>query len=127
MNNFCNDILSHVGLFLCVKDCLLFEVAVGRRIFSREELFRLYHMEPKIVEVNLRKKGRIVKYVLSSYYANDILYTKVKSWYGSHKIISVVTHKFIQSTRLANEWTLKCFTDPSRTRYNYPLLLKLHA
>lgn len=84
-------------------------------------------MEPKTVEVNLRKKGRIVKYILSSYYANNILYTKVKSWYGTHKIISVVTHKFIQSTRLANEWTLKCFTDPSRTRYNYPLLLKLHT
>lgn len=127
MINFCNDILSHVGLFLCVKDCLRFEVGVGRRIFSREELYKLYHMEPKTSEVTLRKKNRIVRYVLSSYYVDNILYTKVKSWYGTHKIISVVTHTSICSTRLANKWTLRCFTDPIRSRFQHPLLLKLHT
>lgn len=130
MNNLCVDLLRKISTFLVVRDVLLFELALGRKylyVMDRALLLNRYHREPKEREVYLRKKNRIVRYVLESYYCNDILYTKVKSWYRTHPIVSVVTHTNCLSTVEANKWTLHAFTDPSKARWKHPLLLKLHV
>ena len=130
MNNLCVDLLRKVSTFLMVKDVLLFELSLGKKyhyVMDRETLMYLYHREPKEREVYLRKKDRIVRYVLNSYYSNNILYTKVKSWYRTHPIVSVVTHTNCVSTVEANKWTFHAFADPSKARWKHPLLLKLHV
>ena len=77
-------------------------------------------------------KDRPVKYILDSYYEGDHLYTKVMSFYGHHKIISVISHEICKSTVEANRWTLRAFTlktasfkDLAR-RQRIPMLLQLH-
>jgi hypothetical protein len=127
MDNICTDILVSIGNFLLVQEVLNMEVACGERFMCRKHLREKYRREPKSKEVYLHKKNRIVRYCLHSYFLNDILYTKVKSWYGTHKIITVVTHTKCVSTIGANRWAFRAFTDRSNTRWSQRLFLKLHA
>lgn len=129
MNNFCTEIYIIISNFLNVKDALGMEAALGeefRHTIPRDWLEERYHRETKRREVFIRKRDRVVRYVFESYYKDSILYTRVKSWYGSHRIISVITHKQFRSTVEANLWTLQAFMDKSKRRWKHPLLLKLH-
>ena len=129
MNNLCTDLYIVISNFLNVVDTLHMELALGtefRCLIPRDMLQKRYHREAKRREVLIRKRARVVKYVLESYYKDNILYTRVKSWYGKHSIVSVITHKQFSLTIEANLWTLRAFTDKSYRRWKHPLLLKLH-
>jgi len=125
-------IIRQIGKYLRVKEVLNLEVGICRPYVNRrEDLVKLYHREPKHKEVKIHKKGRNVKYVLDSYYEEDRLYTKVTSWYGKHKIISVVAHKKCTSTVEANIWTMNAFTLHKTSvteldQLRHRILLKLH-
>ena len=101
----------HGRAFLHVKDVLNFELGSCRPGVNKKALLvKRYLREPKYKELIVQKKNRKVKYNLQSYYYENNLYTKVISWYGSHKIISIVSHNFCKSTVEANMWTLNAFT-----------------
>ena len=132
MINLPDAIIRHISSYLWVKEVLNFEVGSRRPFVNRrEDLLLLYHREPKRKEVKIYKKGRNVKYILDSYYEEDRLYTKVTSWYGKHKIISVVAHKKCTSTVEANIWTMNAFTLHKTSvteldQLRHRILLKLH-
>ena len=62
----------------------------------------------------------------------DLLYTKVTSFYGHHKIISIISHEICKGTVEANRWTLRAFTLKTASfqqlarRQRIPMLLQLH-
>ena len=127
-------IIRYISTYLSVMETLNFEVGFNRfNVNKREDLLLLYHREPKTKSITVQKKDREITYKLHSYFDDNRLYTKVISWYGSHKIISVVTHKMCQSTVEANLWTMNVFTlkspsfyDLRKMRNRIPLLLQLH-
>ena len=111
MNNLPDEIIRLVCDFLKVKDVLNFEVGICRpSVNNKQLLVKRYNREPKFKEVIVQKKNRKIKYILNSYYDNNNLFTKVTSWYGTHKIISIVSHEICRSTVEANAWTLSAFT-----------------
>tara|TARA_B100000902_G_scaffold174542_1_gene168361 strand:- start:548 stop:955 length:408 start_codon:yes stop_codon:yes gene_type:complete len=134
MNKLCDVLIRNISGYLDVKDILNFELSAKRRGATPvEELIKRYHREPKHKEVIVYKKGRNVKYILDSYFTEDRLYTKVTSWYGRHKIISVVSHNLCTSTIEANMWTFNAFTQHKtsieqlrKLRSSTRVLLKLH-
>ena len=134
MNKFCDVLIRHISKYLNVKDILNFELSTNRRGSTPIELLiQRYNKEPKHKEVTVYKKGRNVKYILDSYFTENRLYTKVTSWYGRHKIISIVSHNLCKSTVEANMWTLNAFTlhktsieRLKKIRSTLPILLKLH-
>ena len=134
MNKLCDVLIRNISGYLDVKDIINFELSAKRRGATPvEELIKRYHREPKHKEVIVYKKGRNVKYILDSYFTEDRLYTKVTSFYGRHKIISVVSHNLCTSTVEANMWTFNAFTQHKtsveqlrKLRSNIPVLLKLH-
>lgn len=129
MNKLCTDLYMVISNFLNVEDTLQMEVALGKEfhyVIPRCLLQERYHRESKRREVFIRRRSRIVRYILESYYKNNILYTRVKSWYGTHRIVSVITHKQIRSTVEANLWTYHAFTDPTKRLMKRGMLLQLH-
>tara|TARA_A100001015_G_scaffold143940_1_gene159734 strand:- start:5322 stop:5759 length:438 start_codon:yes stop_codon:yes gene_type:complete len=111
MNILPDALIRYISDYVNVLDVLRLELALNRRGANKWlNLVKRYHREPRHKEVTIYKKGRNVKYVLDSYYEEDRLYTKVTSWYGKHKIISVVAHKKCTSTVEANLWTKRAFT-----------------
>ena len=135
MNKLCDVLIQHISNYLSVKNIVTFESTVRRTgATPMKMLLERYHREPKHKEVTVYKKGRNVKYILDSYFIKDRLYTKVTSWYGRHKIISVVSHNLCRSTVEANMWTFNAFTQHKtsieklkKLRSNIPLLLQLHV
>lgn len=134
MDNLPDVIVLHISSYLWVNEVLKFEQGIGRhRVNKKKDLVDRYNREPKYKELTLQKKDREVKYLLYSYYYEDKLYTKVTSWYGTHKIISVVSHKLCNSTVEANLWTVNAFTlhktsyfQLKKLRNRIPILLQLH-
>lgn len=111
MNNLPDALIRYISEYVNVLDVLRLEFVFDRRGVNKcLYLVKRYHREPRHKEVTLYKKGRNVKYILDSYYEDDRLYTKVTSWYGKHKIFSVVVHKKCSSTVEANIWTTNAFT-----------------
>jgi len=126
-------IIRHISGYLWVKEVLNLEVGIQRPYVNRKEtLINKYNREPKHKEVTIFKKRRNVKYILDSYYEEDLLYTKVTSFYGHHKIISIISHEICKGTVEANRWTLRAFTLKTASfqqlarRQRIPMLLQLH-
>jgi len=127
------DLIRYICTYLFVKEALNTEVGWHCTGVNDKEMLRIrWCREPKHKEITIFKKMRNVKYILDSYYEEDHLYTKVTSFYGHHKIMSVISHEICKSTVEANRWTLRAFTlktasfkDLAR-RQRIPMLLQLH-
>lgn len=128
-----DGIIRYISGYLWVKEVLNLEVGIHRpRVNRKYDLLKKYNREPKHKELTIFKKRRNVKYILDSYYEEDRLYTKVTSFYGHHKIISIISHEVCKGTVEANRWTLRAFTS-KRTSFKHlarrqriPMLLQLH-